>query len=193
MRGWHWSHSQCESEFHTQVLVINAWTINHDGTSHEEIWQLFLLKNQDAPSAALKWTMNAQVLRVPTTALITLISELVLKTPFMPQGVLCSCSVLSFRTCVWEVGCIMRHSPILCPHLYVGGFELAAAHLSLKKGLEETPLLAHRRDHMVISRCFCSTSRTAKPLIFFLREVEESCFQETCATKAELATHTDAA
>lgn len=115
----------------------NAWAISHYGVSGEEIWQLFPLKNQDAPSAALNWTMNAQVLRVPTTALITLVSELVLKTLFMPQGVLCSCSELSFRTCVWEVGCIMRHSPILCPHLYVGGFEQAAAHLSLKKALKK--------------------------------------------------------
>lgn len=89
----------------------------------------------------------------------------------------------------------MRHSPILCPHLYVGGFEQAAAHLSLKKALEETPLLACRTDHMIISRRFCSTSRTAKSLIFLLREMEESFFQEICATKAEvlLATHTDAA
>lgn len=81
--------------------------------------------------------MNAQVLRVPVTALITLISVLVLKTLFMPKGVLCSCSGLSFRTCTWEVGCIMRQSPILCPHLYVGGFEQAEAHLSLKKALKK--------------------------------------------------------
>lgn len=31
----------------------NAWAISHYGVSREEIWQLFPLKNQDAPSAAL--------------------------------------------------------------------------------------------------------------------------------------------
>lgn len=31
----------------------------------------------------------------------------------------------------------MRHSPILCPHLYVGGLEQAEAHLSLKKTLKK--------------------------------------------------------
>lgn len=111
--------------------------------------------------------MNAQVLCVPVTVLIIRISVLVLKALFMTKGVLCSCSGLSFRRCLWEVGCIMRHSLILCPHLHVGGFEQAEAHLSLKKGLEETPLLAYRTDHMIASICFYSTSRTANPLISF--------------------------
>lgn len=31
----------------------------------------------------------------------------------------------------------MRHSPILCPHLHVGEFEQAEAHLSLKKALKK--------------------------------------------------------
>lgn len=37
----------------------------------------------------------------------------------------CSCSVLSFRICMWKPACIMRNMPVFSVHLYLKGLEQA--------------------------------------------------------------------